>query len=573
MLRVLELHLRYLVTAPPGCTHRRAAAHRPNRLALAWRPHGDGAFPALTQAVSRTLRLDTLPCMNRRQSLVFLVAAVSLGLLGATPARAQSLTEVARATWAGSVSLPSYVKMYIYVPTKLADKPPIVVSAHACGSTAEGQWGNIPKTKAAATANGFILILPDNPNQNCWDVGNPTSLKHDGGGDTQAVATMVKYALTKYNGDPSRVYIFGGSSGGMMTQAMLAVYPDVFKAGHARAGVPAGCWADGYDFAKQWSNTCSGGNVSKTGVQWGDLVRSYFPGYSGHRPRVQLVQGGADSTISSKNMAESIKEWTNVLGLSETSTSKDTGYKGQASTYDRQFWKNACGFTVLESWVAPGQGHSMAYEEDALLKFFGLDEAGGADPEDAACAGDGGVGGSGGGGRDGGMEATAGTGGTQATGGSGTGGAGGTGGRTTGIGGSSSAPGGTGGSSANSASAGGSSNGGAIASGGRAGIGGSTPKGGSSANDSTVGGSGAGAVASSFMSSSGGASSGGAQASAGSSSASASSGSTASTTSKGSASSGCSYAVVGNAERSAFPLMALLSVALVLSFRRPRPRR
>ena len=108
----------------------------------------------------------------------------------AAPARAASLTEVTRSTWAGSVTLPSYVKMFIYVPTKLAAKPPIVVSAHACGSTASGQMGNIPKTKAAADANGFILILPDNTGQNCWDVGNPTSLKHDGGGDTQAVATM-----------------------------------------------------------------------------------------------------------------------------------------------------------------------------------------------------------------------------------------------------------------------------------------------------------------------------------------------------------------------------------------------
>jgi len=443
--------------------------------------------------------------MNRNHVLA--IGSIFLGSLGlgaATSARAASLTEVTRSTWAGSVSLPSYVQMYIYVPDKVAAKPPIVVSAHSCGSTASGQMGNITKTQAAADKNGFILILPDNPGQNCWDVGNPTSLKHDGGGDTQAVATMVKYALTKYNGDASRVYIFGGSSGGMMTQAMLAVYPDVFKAGHARAGVAAGCWADSYDFGQQWSGTCAGGSVTKTAPQWGDLVRSYFPGYTGHRPRIQLVQGGSDTTISSKNMAESIKEWTNVLGLSETATSKDTGYKGQASTYDRQFWKNACGFTVLESWVAPGQGHSMAYEEDALLKFFGLDVAGGTDPEDAACAGDGGAASTGGaigtggttgaggasgvidGGlvkKDGGNDAaTPGTGGVQTTGGStssggttATGGNSGSGG-TVSNGGSS----GTGGASANGGTTG---SGGVTASGGTTASGGSSAKGGSGGNN------------------------------------------------------------------------------------------
>lgn len=337
--------------------------------------------------------------MTGYRKRVFTFASVSLALLGATPGWAATATQVNRSDWTGSVSLPSYVQMYVYAPATKAAKPAIVVSAHSCGSSASGQMGNIPHTIAAADKYGFVIILPDNPGQNCWDVGSNKSLKHDGGGDTQAVAQMVKYALTKYGGDPSRVYIFGGSSGGMLTQAMLAVYPDVFKAGSARAGVPAGCWADGYDSGKQWSNNCAGGNTTKSAQQWGDMVRAMYPGFAGNRPRVQLIQGGSDTTISSKNMAESIKEWTDVLGLGATPTSSDKAYQGQAGSYDRQFWKDTCGYTVLESWVAPGKDHSMAYEEDAILKFFGLDSASTIDPQDAACgagSGDAGVGGAGG---------------------------------------------------------------------------------------------------------------------------------------------------------------------------------
>ena len=104
--------------------------------------------------------------------------------------------------------------MYIYVPDKLATKPPIMVVRHTlAGRRPRGQINSIPKIKAAADANGFILILPDNPGQNCWDVGATASLKHDGGGDTQAVAQMVKYALTKYNGDPSPRLRDGGLVG------------------------------------------------------------------------------------------------------------------------------------------------------------------------------------------------------------------------------------------------------------------------------------------------------------------------------------------------------------------------
>jgi acetylxylan esterase len=335
--------------------------------------------------------------MNRFQSHALAIASISLGLLVPVSARAASLVQVDRSKWTGGVNLPSYVQMYIYVPDKLAAKPPIMVSSHSCGSTATGQIGNIPKSQAAADKNGFILILPDNPGQNCWDVGTTKSLTHDGGGDTHAVAQMVKYTLTTYSGDASRVYAMGGSSGGMMTQALMAVYPDVFRAGSARAGVPAGCWADGYDGGQQWSNNCAGGNTTKTAMQWGDMVRAMDPNYTGHRPRLQTMQGEADTTISYKNTAEAIKEWTNVLGLPTAPTSTDKGYKAQVATYDRQFWKNACGFTVFEAWSSPGGTHSMAYEEDDILKYFGLDVAGGTDPE-PDCNGMGGAGGMGAGG-------------------------------------------------------------------------------------------------------------------------------------------------------------------------------
>src|SRR5207344_871722 len=99
---------------------------------------------------------------------------------------AAALVQVTRSDWAGTVSLPSYMQMYIYVPDTRAAKPPIYVSCHSCGSTATGQISNIPMAKAAADAQGFILVLPDNPGRNCWDVGTAASLKHDGGGDTQA---------------------------------------------------------------------------------------------------------------------------------------------------------------------------------------------------------------------------------------------------------------------------------------------------------------------------------------------------------------------------------------------------
>jgi acetylxylan esterase len=349
--------------------------------------------------------------MTRQKKHALALASI-LGVFAASPAHAASVTKVN--SW-GASGVPSYLTMYIYVPDKVATNPPILVGCHSCGTPVDGYKNSIKKILAAADANGFIVILPEATGRNCWDVGTTKSLTHDGGGDTQGVAQMVKYALSEYQGDASRVYIMGGSSGAMMTQAMLAVYPEVFKAGSARAGVPAGCWADGFDGGQQWSNNCAGGRTSKTAMEWGDLVRGMNPGYTGPRRRIQLFHGTSDQTINYNNMKEAIKEWTNVLGLPEMPSSTDTS-KTSIGDYDRQFWKNACGSTVLEAWSAKGGGHSMNYEEESILAFFGLDKAAGTDPECSGSAPPGGAGGGSGGG-------TPGIGGAPSSGGGGTTGA------------------------------------------------------------------------------------------------------------------------------------------------------
>ena len=134
--------------------------------------------------------------MLLHRSHLLSIAAISLGLLAsAAPARAASLVQVTRSTWAGTVTLPSYMQMYIYVPDRVATNPAIYISCHSCGSTATGQIGNVPMAKAAADSQGFILIFPDNPGRNCWDVGTTKALTHDGGGDTYVVVQMIRYAI------------------------------------------------------------------------------------------------------------------------------------------------------------------------------------------------------------------------------------------------------------------------------------------------------------------------------------------------------------------------------------------
>ena len=192
---------------------------------------------------------------------------------------------------------------------------------------------------------------------------------------------MVKYAITKYQANANRVYSTGDSSGAMMTELLLALYPDIFKAGSAFAGVPAGC-SNEFD----GSGLC--GLPAQTAQQWGDRVRAMDPGYSGHRPRVQLFHGDADATITYKNLAEAIKEWTNVLGLSTTPTSTDTGLTLGTHQATRQRWKSSCGYVVLEALTSIGGDHGPSdalFEANFVLPFLGLDKTAATaavDPED-----------------------------------------------------------------------------------------------------------------------------------------------------------------------------------------------
>ncbi|HEX7597586.1 MAG TPA: PHB depolymerase family esterase, partial [Polyangia bacterium] len=224
--------------------------------------------------------------MKRFQRQASAVALLFLGLLLAPPVHAGTYGKVDQSTWsAGVTGFPSYVNMYIFVPNTVASKPPIVVYTHHCQGSASSSHSSNGTLESIADKNGFIIIYPEATGRNCWDAGSTSSLNHSGKGDAPAIVQMVKYTLGKYSGDAGRVYAAGDSSGGIMTEALLGVFPDVFMAGVSIMGVPCGCWADGYDTGgtAQWSNSCAGGTNTKTGAQWGDLVRSYFPGYTGHR--------------------------------------------------------------------------------------------------------------------------------------------------------------------------------------------------------------------------------------------------------------------------------------------------
>ncbi|MGI5242693.1 extracellular catalytic domain type 1 short-chain-length polyhydroxyalkanoate depolymerase [Dactylosporangium sp. CA-139066] len=306
-----------------------------------------------------------------RRRLLAVAAALAAALTSvfvlARPAAAASLTEVT-----GFGNNPSNLRMYVYVPNTVQARPAILVAVHYCTGSGPAFYSG---TEFASLADryGFIVVYPSATRSgSCFDVSSPQALTHNGGSDPVGIMSMVTYAEQHYNGDPSRVYVTGASSGGMMTNVLLGDYPDVFKAGAAFMGVPFGCFAttDG----SSWNSQCSSGQRIYTPQQWGDMVRAAYPGYTGARPRMQLWHGTTDTTLAYPNFGEEIKQWTNVLGVSQTPVYTDTPQSG----WTRTRYGNAGTQAPVEAISISGVGHSLPLAGQAAMAiaFFGLNGTG-----------------------------------------------------------------------------------------------------------------------------------------------------------------------------------------------------
>jgi len=293
--------------------------------------------------------------------------AVGLSVQAAPEAAAASLTQITNFG-----ANPSGLQMYLYVPNSVKANPPILLALHGCQGSGPYLYSSTDFGKLA-DQYGFIVIYPStNPGGSCWDVSSNQALTRNGGSDPVGLMSMITYTEQHYGGNPNAVYVTGESSGGMMTNVMAADYPDVFKAGAAFMGVPYHCFYT--NSVKGWNGPCAGGQVSMTPQQWGDLVRNTAdPGYSGPRPRMQLWHGTADTTLNYNNLGEEIKQWTNVLGVSQTPSSSDT----PVANWNRTRYNDSSGKTQVEAYSIAGAGHQLPVQGSGMaayaIHFMGLD--------------------------------------------------------------------------------------------------------------------------------------------------------------------------------------------------------
>lgn len=158
-----------------------------------------------------------------------------------------------------------------------------------------------------------------------------------------------------------------GTNAFIPTQNVLAAtYPDLFAAGIAYAGVPAGCFLSTANAVAGWNSTCSSGQSITTPEHWAAIAEAMDPDYAGARPRMQIYHGSEDTTLDPQNYYETVKQWAGVWGY-DYENPESVVQNSPVSGWTRTTWGEG-----VEGVLAGGVGHSISIQGEGDMAWFGF---------------------------------------------------------------------------------------------------------------------------------------------------------------------------------------------------------
>lgn len=280
-------------------------------------------------------------------------------------------------------SNPGKLRMLVYAP-KNPPLPgaPLVVVLHGCGQSAatfahESGW------IAAANKFGLPLLLPEQTSRNnrgrCFHWFRPADITR-GQGEALSIRQMVSEAVTRFAADPKSVFVVGLSAGGSMAAALLAAYPEVFRAGAVVGGLPVGC---ANNAAQGLTLMADAGHFQDAGVLAAKAHALGPTRYKRRWPRLAVWAGTTDHTVNPNNATVLARQWTELQGLSQEPLAREQ----VTARAERRVWGHAAE-PALELWTVAGLGHGYPITDpaqtsrwvllsdvsatDQIARFFGL---------------------------------------------------------------------------------------------------------------------------------------------------------------------------------------------------------
>jgi poly(hydroxyalkanoate) depolymerase family esterase len=285
-------------------------------------------------------------------SVRFRAVVAVLALVLTIPMAAAGLDEVE-----SFGSNPGNLRMFVHLPNDLPRQAPLVAVAHACFQTAADVAAHSGWVEMA-DAYRFALLFPqtstDNePKGGCFRTWEPEH-QHRDEGEPLSVRQMIVWLLEHHSLDRERVFITGMSSGGLLTNVMLATYPELFAGGAPQSAYPYNC-ATTFDELK----ACAEGRGDHTAAAWTGLVLAADPDYTGRRPRMSIWHGEADPLLLTVNLDLQLGQWAGVMGVDLTADEIDV-----IDGHTRKRYNGANGEPQIETYLIRGMGHAVAVDPD-----------------------------------------------------------------------------------------------------------------------------------------------------------------------------------------------------------------
>lgn len=121
-----------------------------------------------------------------------------------------------------------------FKPENMASSAAMVILLHGRGQEASTMFettrAGTPRWLELSQQNGFLLLAPSAVDLEWNDLRDPETETTDPD-DVGFLKKLIEWAMTERQIDPSRVYVTGGSNGGMMTFRMLLEAPEIVAAG------------------------------------------------------------------------------------------------------------------------------------------------------------------------------------------------------------------------------------------------------------------------------------------------------------------------------------------------------
>ena len=245
---------------------------------------------------------------------------------------------------------PGNLRMFVHVPEVVAVQPALVIALHGCGQTAQ-TYARGTGWSTLADRHGFVVVYPEQQRSNnantCFSWFLPGDSARDQG-EAQSIQRMTEHAIVTYGIDRRRVFVTGLSAGGAMASVMLATYPEVYAGGAIIAGL-----AYGSAGSVQAALEAMFSEQSPSARALGDRVRAASQ-HQGPWPTVSVWHGGADAVVKPSNGDHSVRQWANVLGISESPTQTE-----RIGEHTRRTWRDAGGKTLIEQVSVAGMAHGV----------------------------------------------------------------------------------------------------------------------------------------------------------------------------------------------------------------------